>query len=124
MADDYGAYDFAASGDDAYAVWREWAPAGGNDIYLTYVSGTSVGDPVIVNDPPGKISATPTVAADGDRGTEQLLHGTASARLRVVGDSGIGVEVSRYLRRAEVGGEIVREADSVVRFYLMLLGGA
>jgi hypothetical protein len=63
-------------------------------------------------------------AADGDRGTEQLLHGTASARLRVVGDGGIGVEVSRYLRRAEVGGDVVREADSVVRLYLVLLGGA
>jgi hypothetical protein len=63
-------------------------------------------------------------AADGDSGTEQLLHGTASARLRLVGDGGIGVEVSRYLRRAEIGGETVRQADSVVRLYLVVLGGA
>ncbi|HVB27057.1 MAG TPA: hypothetical protein VNE21_03990, partial [Mycobacteriales bacterium] len=42
-------------------------PGGGNVIYLTHISGTSVDDPVVVNDPPRKLSSTPAVAADGDR---------------------------------------------------------
>ncbi len=63
-------------------------------------------------------------AADGDTGTEQLLHGTAGAELRLVGATGIGVEVSRYLRRAELSGATVRQADSIFRVYLLVLGGA
>jgi hypothetical protein len=64
------------------------------------------------------------VGGDGNGGTELLLHGTANASLRVVGPHGIGVELNRYLRRAEGAGESVRQADSALRIYYVLHGGA
>ena len=64
------------------------------------------------------------LCANGETGTEQLLHGTASASVRLFGASGIGLELSRYLRRAEVQGATVRETDSAMRVYFMLRGGA
>lgn len=64
------------------------------------------------------------LAAGGARGQELLLDGTAHAAIRIAGRQGVGVEVSRYLRQARVGEERVRTADSAVRVYWALLGGA
>ncbi len=57
-------------------------------------------------------------------GTEQALHATAHASIRLFGANGIGVEVSRYLRWADVAGASVSQADSAVRLYLDVRGGA
>jgi hypothetical protein len=62
--------------------------------------------------------------ADREGGTEVLVHGTANATLRIAGAHGIGVEVSRYLRHADLGAVTVRQTDSAVRVYFTSLGGA
>jgi hypothetical protein len=64
------------------------------------------------------------LGADGGRGAELLVQGSASAAVRILGAHGVGLEVSRYVGRASVGGQTVRRADSAVRAYLTLLGGA
>jgi hypothetical protein len=60
---------------------------------------------------------------DAERGTELLVHGRASAEVRMLGPHGLGVEVGRNLRRAEVGDATIRQASSAVRVYYVLLGG-
>jgi hypothetical protein len=64
------------------------------------------------------------LGADGDRGTELIVHGSAGATVRLVGPHGLGLDVSRYARRAGTpAGEVVRSADSAVRVYYVLHGG-
>jgi Domain of unknown function (DUF3943) len=63
-------------------------------------------------------------ASDGEPGSELLLHGAATASIRLVGPAGVGVELARYLRRAEIGPATVSQADTAVRVYLVVGGGA
>jgi hypothetical protein len=63
-------------------------------------------------------------AADEAPGTELVVHGSATATLRVAGPHGLGVELDRYLRKAGIAGEPVHQVDSAVRVYYVLLGGA
>jgi hypothetical protein len=63
-------------------------------------------------------------AGDDSGSTELLVEGSAAATLRIAGAHGVGVEVSRYLRRAHADGvPSIRHADSVVRIYYTLMGG-
>jgi hypothetical protein len=63
-------------------------------------------------------------AADGEPGTELLVHGTATATVRLIGPAGVGLEVARYLRRAELGPATVQQGDTAVRIFLVVAGGA
>ena len=56
--------------------------------------------------------------ASGGSGSESLLRTSASATLRLVGRTGIGVEVTRYDRDAEVSGDRLRQGDSLVRMFV------
>jgi hypothetical protein len=54
----------------------------------------------------------------GGTGSESLLRTSASATLRLVGSTGIGVEVTRYDRDARVNGDRFRQADSLLRLFV------
>jgi hypothetical protein len=62
-------------------------------------------------------------SADAVGGTELLVHGTASATLRLAGSAGLGVEVTRYLRRADLADATARSADTAVRVYVVSASG-
>lgn len=64
------------------------------------------------------------LSAESPGGDELIVHGTASAVLRIAGPHGLGIETTRLLRRADVAGDAVRNADSILRVYYTLLGGS
>ena len=61
--------------------------------------------------------------SDEHPGTELIVHGTASLSIRITRHQGLGLEVSRQVRRAEAGGQLQRSGGSAVCVYWALMGG-